>query len=151
LNTSGPRAASVRIEFPLREIRTEFGILLDPSIELSLKSPGGYLRVRFLLDSGADFTILPRSAALQLGINLTGSREMIITGIEGAGVRAWLSEITVRMADSEMTLPCLFSSNEKTPYVLGRMGLFQRFNVAFDNRRKKIVLESISMEAQDES
>jgi hypothetical protein len=26
-----PRAAPVRIEFPLRQIRTEFGILLDPT------------------------------------------------------------------------------------------------------------------------
>ena len=30
-----------------------------------------------------------------------------------------------------------------TPHLIGRMGFFSRFNVAFDNRRKRVVLETI--------
>ena len=60
------------IEFPQREIKTELGVLLDPTLELPVKTPGGYRRFRFLLDSGADFTMMPRSAARQLGLTLKG-------------------------------------------------------------------------------
>ena len=133
------------IEFPLREIRTEFGILLDPTFELPVKTPSGYLRFRFLLDSGAELTMMPRSVAEQLGVNLGSAREMKVTGIEGSGVRAWLSEITLKIGEAECRLPCLFSSNENTPCLLGRMELFRRFNVTFDNRGQKIILESIAL------
>ena len=87
--------------------------------------------------------MLPRSAADQLGINLEAAPEMTVTGIEGSGVLARLSEIRLNIGNSAFNVPCLFSSNESTPYLLGRMGLFHRFNVIFDNRNKKIILESI--------
>jgi hypothetical protein len=47
------------------------------------------------------------------------------------------------IGETELRIPCLFSSNDNTPYLLGRMGLFNHYNVTFDNRRKKIVLERI--------
>jgi predicted aspartyl protease len=133
----------VLIEFPQREIKTELGVLLDPTLELPVKTPGGNRRFRFLLDSGTDFTMMPRSAARQLGLSLKGTKEMSVTGIEGSETTAWLSEITVEIGGSELPLPCLFSSIERTPYLLGRMGFFQRFNITFDNARKKIILEDI--------
>ena len=68
---------------------------------------------------------------------------MTARGIEGSGVPAQLAEITLRIGDVEFAVPCLFSSNEDCPYLLGRMGFFSRFNITFDNRRKKIVLEEI--------
>ena len=96
------------------------GPVAHPTIILPVRTAAGYEEWRFVLDSGADFTLVP-----------------------GSGVSAQLAEITLRIGDVEFGVPCLFSSNENTPYLLGRMGLFSRFNITFDNRRRKIVLEEI--------
>lgn len=133
----------MRIEFPLHEIETQFGSLLDPTIELPVKTPRGFRLFSFIVDSGADFTMMPRSVSEQLGINLEAARELKVAGVEGTLISAWLSEIELNIGDSLLRLPCLFSSKEDTPYLLGRMGFFHRFNVTFDNRGKKIILESI--------
>ena len=130
-------------EFSLPEIETEFGRLPVPTIALPVKTTDGHRLLDFLIDSGASFTVLPRSQAEVLGVDLSGARKMTARGIEGSGVSAQLAEITLRIGDVDLAVPCLFSSNENTPYLLGRMGLFSRFNITFDNRRKKIVLERI--------
>ena len=136
----------MRIEFPLREIKTEFGPLLDPTIELHVNTSVGYRRFRFFLDTGADFTMMPNSAAELLGLNLEEAQERKVTGIEGSGVSARLGRITLKVGFMEVTIPCLFSSIESMPFLLGRMEIFDRFNIAFDNQRKRVILESYSPE-----
>ncbi len=130
-------------EFPLRERDTEFGRLPVPKIALPVKTPNGYRLLRFLIDTGASFTMLPRPYAEVLGVDLSGARKMTARGIGASGVPAQLAEITLRIGDVELTIPCFFSSREDSPLLLGRMGFFSRFNITFDNRRKKIVLEEI--------
>lgn len=138
----------MRIEFPLREIKTEFGPLLDPTIELQVKTTVGYRRFRFFLDTGADFSMMPNSAAELLGLNLDEAQEREVTGIEGSKVSVRLGSITLKMGVMEATIPCLFSSIESMPFLLGRMGIFDRFNIVFDNQRKRVILESFSPEAK---
>jgi len=133
----------VRSEFPLAEVQTDLGPLPDPTIDLPVKTPEGYKVLGFLVDTGADFTMLPFTVADALGVDIQNAPEMIVTGIRREEVRARLAEVTVRIGEMEVELPCLYCMKEDTPYLLGRMGLFQRFNIAFDNRRKRIVLESI--------
>lgn len=130
-------------EFPLPEKVTEFGRQPVPKIGLPVKTPNGYRLLHFLIDTGASFTMLPVAFAEMLGVDLGGAREMVVRGIEGSGVSARLAEITLKVGEVELTIPCLFSSKEGAPLLLGRMGFFPRFNITFDNRRKKIVLEPI--------
>lgn len=130
-------------EFPLHEIETEFGQLPVPTIALPVKTPDGHTLFHFLIDTGASFTMLPRSQAEVLGVDLSGARKVTARGIGASGVPAQLAEITLRIGDVELTIPCFFSSREDSPFLLGRMGFFSRFNITFDNRRRKIVLEEI--------
>ncbi len=130
-------------EFPIGEIATEYGPLSDPTIWLPVRTFDGHVLLQFLVDSGASFAMLPWTMAGVLGVDLAGARERVARGIEGHGVAARVGEITVTIGDVELTVPCLFSSNEECPYLLGRLGFFSRFNITFDNRRKKIVLEAI--------
>lgn len=134
----------MRFEFPTGEVQTEFGPLPVPALTLPVKTPTGHSDVRFLLDSGADITMLSRGAGEYLGIFPQGAPTKNVSGIEGRSIPAWVGEITVRIGNADHTIPCLFTENEKTPFLLGRIGLFQKFNVTFDNRQKKIILESIA-------
>ncbi len=132
------------IEFSLGEIETEHGRLIDPTVELPVRAAGGYTLFEFLVDSGADYSMLPRRFAELLGVDLSDVPETAVTGVGSSDVATQLGEMTLRVGDTDVTVPCLFSSNENTPYLLGRMGFFSRFNITFDNRRKRTVLESIA-------
>ena len=133
----------MRFEFPVREVQTQFGPLIQPILECLVGTPHGFTPFRFFLDTGADITMLSPSAAEFTGLNLEGAPKIRVEGIEGTGVMASLAEITLKLGDMEFPIPCLVSPNENTPYLLGRAGIFDRFNITFDNRDSKIVLESI--------
>ena len=131
----------MRIEFPFREILTPFGPLSVPTIELPVKTLRGFRGLRFVVDSGADFSMMPRSAAEDVGANLDEAPSLTVAGIEGSDVSALLGQITLKVGHLEITIPCLFSPIESTPLILGRMGFFHRFAVTFDALKKIIVLE----------
>ena len=133
----------MRFEFPVREVSTQFGSLIQPVLECLVRSPRGFTPFRFFLDTGADVTMLSPSAAEFIGLNLEGVPKIRIEGIEGKGLMASVTQITLRLGEVEFSIPCLVSPNENTPYLLGRAGIFNRFNITFDNRARKIVLERI--------
>mgnify|MGYP001603576057 CR=1 FL=1 len=60
--------AKLMYTFPYQRKKTEFGIVYDPLISLSVKTKSGYQPLWFLLDSGADMTLLNCKLAKQLGI-----------------------------------------------------------------------------------
>ena len=133
----------MRFESALPIADTPFGPIPEPRIELPLKLADGYVNVRFFLDTGADVSMLPRSAAADCGLDPAGARKMTVTGIEGGGVEVMVGEITVRIGELDVTVPCLFTSNEDTPPLLGRAGVLDRFSILLDPHGGKIVLESV--------
>ena len=51
------------MEFPLLEKKTNLGRIPDVKIPIQLRTKVGYQTVLFLLDTGADFTMLPKHIA----------------------------------------------------------------------------------------
>ena len=131
------------IEFPLPEKRTPFGLLPDPKITLHVKTRGGYLPYRFLLDTGADVSMVPFSMADDLGIDPARCPRDQCAGIEGRPVRVYRARMAVRIGHVDLTLGCLISESDSTPFLLGRADLFSRFNITFDNEHKRIILTEI--------
>ena len=135
--------ASVPIEFPLPEKRTRYGPLPDPKIPVLVRTRDGYRAYRFLLDTGADFSMVPFSMAEDLGIDVSGCPTDHCTGIEGRPLLVYHARIDLRIGEVELSLRCLISESDTTPFVLGRADLFSRFSITFDNRQKKICLSEI--------
>ncbi len=133
----------MRSEFPLPIVRTRFGRIPEPTMQLPLKLTDGYLNVSFFLDTGADISMLPRSAAVYCGVDLQEAPTATATGITGEGIRAWVGNITVRIGHEDVPLPCLFTVNEDTPPLLGRAGLLDRFSILLDSPNHRIVFESV--------
>ena len=126
------------MEFPLREGKTDLGKIWDPTIPVSIKTRFGYEPYDFLLDTGADFTMLPVTFADVLELKLSDLPKSRSYGIEGHGVAVFVAPITLKLGEFPFKVRALLSANESTPLILGRQGLFDRFNIHFDNRRKVI-------------
>jgi hypothetical protein len=132
---------SASIEFPLLKKVTAFGVIEDALIPATLYTRHGPLGIQFILDTGADFTMLPHHMADLVGVDLTQAPSGRSTGIEGGrGIRIWLGHIKVTIGPYFLRLRCLFSSNERTPYLLGRADVFPAFSITFDAPRSRIRL-----------
>ncbi len=133
------------MEFPLLEKKTNLGALPDVKIPIYILTKYGYQPISFLLDTGADFTMLPVNWAELLDIDLTSCSQEHSYGIEGGkGVAVWLGKIRVKICRHELDIRCLFSENPACPYILGRADIFTHFNILFDNKTKEIKLAKIT-------
>ena len=131
---------SVFIEFPLKDKITSVGIVPDPKITVNVLTKFGYEPFSFLLDTGADCTIVPLSLAEDIGIDLRQSTKARTYGIEGNGIVGRVGKIQIMIGDKQLQITCMFAERETMPYILGRMDIFSNFNISFDNVNKKIIL-----------
>lgn len=129
--------------YPLNDIQTSLGIISEPIIPVEVLTFEGYCSFDFLLDTGADCTMLPAHMAEILQIDLKKARKTHSMGIEGEGLSVRMSKINIKIGNTKLQIPCLFSPNETTPFILGRLGIFSHFNILFDNKHKQIKLTKI--------
>ncbi len=131
------------IEFPLLKKHTSLGEVSFPKIPVSVKTIKGFQAFPFLLDAGADFTMLPASMQKLLSIEGAALTPITVYGIERQGVPCLAAKIHLRIAHVEFDARCVISSSDQTPFILGRMDFFPKFNIVFDNKNEKIILTPI--------
>lgn len=129
------------IEFPLIDVNTKFGIIPTPLLTISVLTKMGYQGYQFLFDTGADFTMLPRYMAEDIGINLNTLPQVRSYGIEGRGIKVYIGNIKIKFAAEKLNIRCLFSEKDTTPFLLGRIDVFANFNIAFDNKHKRVIFD----------
>jgi len=133
----------VSIVFPLSDVNTKFGTIPTPLLTISVLTKFGYQSYQFLFDTGADFTMLPRYMAEDIGVNTKTLLQTRSYGIEDRGINVFIGKIKVKFASEELTVRCLFSEKDTTPFLLGRIDIFTHFNIAFDNIHKKVTFTPI--------
>lgn len=131
------------IVFPLSDVNTKFGTIPTPLLTISVLTKFGYQSYQFLFDTGADFTMLPRYMAEDTGVNTKTLPQIRSYGIEDRGINVFIGKIKVKFASKELTVRCLFSEKDTTPFLLGRIDIFTHFNIAFDNIHKKVTFTPI--------
>ena len=128
------------IEFPLLTKHTPLGPLNYPKIPVGVRTTAGYRTYRFLIDTGADFSLAPARLALEIGHNWAALAETRVTGVEQGRVRARLGVLPVRIEDVELEVRCLFMVAEKPLFILGRADFLDHFTLTIDSRQRKVVL-----------
>ena len=123
------------IKFPLSEKLISLGRVIDPIITLPILTKFGWKQFDFIVDSGADCTMLPKSAAKLLDIDINTCKKDRFFGIEGKGVTVYISEITVKIGKKMLALSCVFSEIEITPFILGRLDFFNHENTKKSNHK----------------
>ncbi|MEA3355002.1 MAG: hypothetical protein U9Q63_00775 [Patescibacteria group bacterium] len=117
-----------------------FGNAINPQVSLPVKTITGYENYQFLVDSGAVVSALPKTLAYELGVNLTQLPRITIEGFAGQKTFAYKGEFVIMIGSEEVAIPVVFSENDRTSNILGRIGFFDEFNIKFDADLQKIII-----------
>ena len=96
----------------------------------------------FLIDSGATVSVLPASDAEMLGIQLTKGAKTIIRGLGATDFFGYRHMITCMLGVYTISLPVVFIDHPATLRILGREGLFDKFLILFDEKKRRTIFLS---------
>jgi hypothetical protein len=96
------------------------------------------------VDSGAAFTILSTEDTGRMGIDWEkGRRQMVVVG-DGSFIPTYIHDLTLRIGDFEITAPIGFSERLGVGFnILGRKGIFDQFQVCFNDHIRKVTFQKI--------
>jgi len=96
------------------------------------------------VDSGATFSIMSVDDAKRIGVDWEkGRRQMIVVG-DGSFIPTYLHDLRVHIGDFEMIAPIGFSERLGVGFnVLGRTGIFDHFQVCFNEFARKVTFEKV--------
>lgn len=136
--------SSAPFKFPYQpKLTKHYGVIPNPRVTIFIKALFGFEPVTFLVDTGADVSMLPRSWAQRLGIKLKDLSSHTMLNAAGKKMKVYRSEITIKLdkGSKELTIPCAFTASNKTPLLLGRLGIFRIFTLEFSHRKKALYFE----------
>jgi hypothetical protein len=98
-------------------------------------------RLRLLVDSGADITVITRSDGNLLGLTIEpGEAPMYLRGFSGHVVAGYRRDVTVTIQGHSFPAPVFWAASDEVHRVLGREGVFDRFDVDIRQADRQILL-----------
>ena len=125
------------VAFPYEKAGVNFfGALYRPIAKVSFQSPkkaNVWADTWMIVDTGADFTILPRFAAADLQISLEHDCTKDTTVGVGGQRSIFLCKIRITAKIGSLTrkVPLAFFDNNEVPPLLGRLGFLETFDASF--------------------
>ena len=129
--------------FPYQYKHIEFGEVFNPYISIPVKASWGWQNLWFLVDSGADTTMLTLSLANQLGLNVNKNKKTELFGIGENSVPAYPGKINLKLGNFIFDARCYFIDAEDSTLLLGRLDIFDKFNIYFDSTNQKVVFNPL--------
>ena len=93
-----------------------------------------WYEVWMIVDTGADYTLLPKHLAARLGININKECQLFKTSGIGGEEKVYLKKnLRVKIGNWERVVPVGFLNKENIPPLLGRQGFLETFEVLFSS------------------
>ncbi len=89
------------------------------------------------IDSGADISLFTRTDCELMGYELESGEEHHVGGIAGL-IRIFIHEIPMRIGDEVFNARVGFADKEEVPRLLGRIGVFSKFQICFDENNLSV-------------
>ncbi|KKT36063.1 MAG: hypothetical protein UW22_C0045G0013 [Candidatus Gottesmanbacteria bacterium GW2011_GWB1_44_11c] len=115
---------------------TDIGSVMEPVLQIPVKTLLGFENTEFVLDSGAVISSLPRNWAEKIGKDLAYAKRISFKGFGNTLSFAYQSDMTVRLGTENVDLPVVFTESEGTRALLGRKGVFDQYSIVFDHTNK---------------
>lgn len=132
-----------KIEFSHREEHSKpIGTILRPVAKVSLQHSNQEWTSEFMyIDSGADFTLIPYKLGKFLGLRHENEEVYEIQGINGV-ISVIFKTLNIKIGESEeFQAKIAWSQIEDVPLLLGRLDIFDRFNINFRKNDHKVIFE----------
>lgn len=128
------------IELPFRKVLTErYGLIYEPTIQVTLKGPNGSVDVAMIIDSGADISIIPYTLGEDLGLHLDMEKRRDVRGVGDSSVAYILSTVEVQIGDLNVEARVGWALTDDVPLILGRLDIFRSFVIEFRELEGKII------------
>jgi predicted aspartyl protease len=103
-------------------------------VEVSLWSPRDEVweRVKMVVDTGADYTLLPRYMALLLGVDLQRAKRITSQGTAGEHEVFFVHGIRGRVGSMQREFPVGFLDSNLVPPLMGRHKFLETFRVELE-------------------
>jgi predicted aspartyl protease len=105
-------------------------------------------RLWVFIDSGATFSMLTVDEAERIGIDWrSGRRQMIVVG-DGSYIPTFIHNLSIQIGTFQVTVPIGFSERLGVGFnLLGRSGVFNEFEVCFNDRVRRVTFQQLSSDA----
>lgn len=133
------------IEFPGKEIYVpQFGPIWKPYATIKLMSEKSTFSCQMLVDSGADISLIPHNLGEELGFELETTEISEIRGVGDAVVPYVIKKIGMSIGKHTFEPRIGWALVEEVPLILGRLDVFDRFNVFIKQNQKKVIFEKVA-------
>lgn len=103
----------------------------------------GY-RVWVFVDSGAAFTILSIDDADRIGVDWQKGRQQMIVVGDGSFIPTYFHDLSIQIDKWHVTAPIGFSERLGVGFnLLGRKGIFDQFQVCFNDQTRRLTFQKI--------
>jgi hypothetical protein len=115
-----------------------------------VRGPAGSLPRYFLADSGADLSMAPLELCRELGLRWQDGAPLTLRGIsqrKACLVQGRIHEVDILVPDADVMLfrvPIVFVRGN-APFVLGREGFFDAFDVTFEKASRRTVFQLVEL------
>lgn len=118
----------------------EFSYVKDePVVHVVLENDGNEVQVEFFVDSGADMTIIPLNFAKELGFDAWDDNEIVnALGVGGGNVPYFVRQVRISIGDKKLNIRIACSLRDDVPFLLGRKDIYDKFQVCFNGKEKKV-------------
>jgi len=102
-------------------------------------------KVWVYVDSGTTFSMIGAAEANDMGIDWqSGRRQMVVVG-DGSFISVFVQNLLVEIGGTQLTIPVGFSERLGIGFnLLGRTGVFNQFEVCFNDHTRKVTFEPIA-------
>ena len=124
------------IRFKYQKEKSDLGIVFRPVAHVILAVKNFKIEIPMYIDSGADITLIPLRLGEALGFRQDSSQIREIKGVAGGGVPYIIKEVNLTLGDIKFEVRIAWALIEEVPPLLGRLDIFNRFKIVFDEENK---------------
>ena len=126
-----------------KETSAVLGTVLRPVADVMLESGSLKVEAALYIDSGADITMVPLGLGKALGFKQHEDDEIReIKGVSGGGVPYLLKKAFMTLDGKRLKIRLAWALIEEVPLLLGRLDIFPKFVISFDEKRASIIFRS---------
>lgn len=116
---------------------------LRPYAEVKLNIRDRLMSFDFLVDSGADRTVINRPLGLALGFETSEEENSLKIGGVGGTTMGYLRNLDLWIGEVKISTELIWIQSDHVPLLLGQKDVFDTFDITFSKSTQQVIFEKI--------